>query len=60
MDADEGREGDDTRDPDAVRRQNRYWAIGATITLVLLALFMIWIDEDPGPVCGTGQDKYPC
>ncbi|MFG3346098.1 hypothetical protein ACGF1Z_13665 [Streptomyces sp. NPDC048018] len=53
-------EGDEPRDEEAERRQNRYWAIGVTITLVVLALFLISIDDDSGPVCGTGQDKYPC
>ncbi|MFD7324837.1 hypothetical protein ACFV9D_27750 [Streptomyces sp. NPDC059875] len=57
MDADEDRDG---RDEDARRRQNRYWAIGVTIALVAFALFLISIYEDPGPVCGTGQDKGPC
>ncbi|MCT4357835.1 hypothetical protein M5362_32535 [Streptomyces sp. Je 1-79] len=57
MSADEER---DARDEDAVRRQNRYWTIGVTIALVAFAIFLISIYEDPGPVCGTGQDKGPC
>lgn len=57
MSADEDR---DARDEEARRRQNRYWAIGMTIALVAFGLFLISIYEDPGPICGTGQDKGPC
>ncbi|MEU6878849.1 hypothetical protein [Streptomyces sp. NPDC046712] len=57
MSADEDR---DARDEEARRRQNRYWAIGMTIALIAFGLFLISIYEDPGPICGTGQDKGPC
>ncbi|MBM9624427.1 hypothetical protein ACFQ60_47065 [Streptomyces zhihengii] len=50
----------DTHSEDARRRQNRYWTIGVTIAMIAFALFLISIYEDPGPVCGTGQDKGPC
>ncbi|WP_329124792.1 hypothetical protein [Streptomyces sp. NBC_01353] len=50
----------DERDAGTKRRTELLWRIGIAITLVAFAIFLISIYEDPGPVCGTGQDKGPC
>jgi hypothetical protein len=51
---------DDARAEEARLRQNKYWAIALTIAGVAFVIFLISIYEDPGSVCGTGQDKGPC
>jgi hypothetical protein len=51
---------DEARKEEARLRQNKYWTIGLTIVAVAFVIFLISIYEDPGSVCGTGQDKGPC
>ncbi|MFD7974251.1 hypothetical protein [Streptomyces sp. NPDC059071] len=41
-------------------RAELLWRIGMLVALVAWIAFLISIYEDPGPVCGTGQDKGPC
>ncbi|MET9622886.1 MULTISPECIES: hypothetical protein [unclassified Streptomyces] len=52
----------ENRGPDegGVRRQNKWWTIGTLVALVAWAVFLFSLYEDPGPICGTGQDKHPC
>ncbi|MFG2574532.1 hypothetical protein [Streptomyces sp. NPDC048481] len=42
------------------RRNERLWRIGIVVALIAWALFLAYIYKDPGPICGTGQDKGPC
>lgn len=41
-------------------RHESLWRIGIAIFFVALIVFFVSTYEDPGPVCGTGQDKRPC
>ncbi|MCX2184087.1 hypothetical protein KV205_26670 [Streptomyces sp. SKN60] len=47
-------------DEGARKRIELLWRIGTSVALVAFVIFLIFIYEDPGPVCGTGQDKGPC
>lgn len=47
-------------DEAARERTELLWRIGTAVAVVAFVVFLISIYEDPGPVCGTGQDKGPC
>ncbi|MET9730501.1 hypothetical protein ABZZ79_07520 [Streptomyces sp. NPDC006458] len=53
-------DGGDAHDEDKRRRTELLWRIGTVVVLVAWIIFLISIADDPGPVCGTGQDKGPC
>ena len=42
------------------RRNELLFRVGMAVALLAFVIFIISIAEDPGPVCGTGQDKGPC
>ncbi|MFF0206289.1 hypothetical protein [Streptomyces sp. NPDC005017] len=42
------------------RRTELLWRTVFVVVLVAWVIFLISIAGDPGPVCGTGQDKGPC
>ncbi|MEU2155088.1 hypothetical protein ABZ532_08685 [Streptomyces sp. NPDC019396] len=49
------------RDERSKRRIETLWRVGTVLALVVWLVFLVSIIEDnPGPVCGTGQDKGPC
>ncbi|UUU18899.1 hypothetical protein [Streptomyces sp. DSM 40750] len=50
----------DDHDQHPKRRTETLWRIGIVVALMAWFFFLIYIAEDPGPVCGTGQDKGPC
>ncbi|MFE1442339.1 hypothetical protein [Streptomyces sp. NPDC058739] len=50
----------DGHDEDRRRRTELLWRTGLVVVLVAWIIFLISIADDPGPVCGTGQDKGPC
>ncbi|MEV6612990.1 hypothetical protein AB0N31_03680 [Streptomyces sp. NPDC051051] len=56
--SDEG--GDDGHGGGTRNRRELLWRIGIAIFFMALIVFFVSIYEDPGPVCGTGQDKGPC
>ncbi|MEU3282178.1 hypothetical protein, partial [Streptomyces antibioticus] len=56
----EERDKPDGPDEKTKRRNERLWRIGTVVALIAWALFLAYIYEDPGPICGTGQDKGPC
>ncbi|MDX3802327.1 hypothetical protein [Streptomyces sp. AK04-3B] len=56
----EERDKPDRPDEKTKRRNERLWRIGTVVALIAWALFLAYIYEDPGPICGTGQDKGPC
>ncbi|WOX19921.1 hypothetical protein [Streptomyces solicathayae] len=47
-------------DEDRRKRVELLWRIGTVVAGVAFVIFLISIYEDPGSVCGTGQDKGPC
>ncbi|MFC8914887.1 hypothetical protein ACGF5F_31630 [Streptomyces sp. NPDC047821] len=53
-------DGDDERVGGSESRTELVWRICLAAGLVAFIIFLISIYEDPGPVCGTGQDKGPC
>ncbi|MEV5970413.1 hypothetical protein [Streptomyces sp. NPDC051921] len=54
--------GEEQHDPDekAKRRTELLWRVGVIVALVAWAIFLASLYEDPGPLCGTGQDMHPC
>ncbi|MDX3588897.1 hypothetical protein OG920_45980 [Streptomyces europaeiscabiei] len=50
----------DDHDQHSRRRAETLWRIGFAVALIAWFCFLIYIADDPGPVCGTGQDKGPC
>ncbi|MFF9868156.1 hypothetical protein ACF1G0_22545 [Streptomyces sp. NPDC013953] len=58
-----GSSNDDAGDDHGGNGQNRrevLWRTCIAVGLLAFIIFLISIYEDPGPVCGTGQDKGPC
>ncbi|MFI8292293.1 hypothetical protein ACIGBL_24445 [Streptomyces sp. NPDC085614] len=48
-------------DQGGVRRSNTWWTIGTVVVMVAWLVFLFsLVEEDRGPICGTGQDKHPC